>query len=118
MEEPTIICPKCKNEIKLTESLAAPYRIRNWKAACSARHSAAICPTQPQTKTTHENKILPRSPSRLRAPGCFQLCGRACPHHLQPELRGRARYGAARPETGRQRCEFRRYHGAARTRLG
>jgi len=24
MEEPTIICPKCKNEIKLTESLAAP----------------------------------------------------------------------------------------------
>jgi cellobiose-specific phosphotransferase system component IIA len=24
MSEPTIICPKCKNEIKLTESLAAP----------------------------------------------------------------------------------------------
>src|ERR1035437_6934617 len=24
MAEPTIICPKCKNEIKLTESLAAP----------------------------------------------------------------------------------------------
>ena len=24
MNEPTIICPKCKNEIKLTESLAAP----------------------------------------------------------------------------------------------
>lgn len=24
MPEPTIICPKCKNEIKLTESLAAP----------------------------------------------------------------------------------------------
>lgn len=24
MTEPTIICPKCKNEIKLTESLAAP----------------------------------------------------------------------------------------------
>ena len=24
MDEPTIICPKCKNEIKLTESLAAP----------------------------------------------------------------------------------------------
>ena len=24
MAEPTIICPKCKNEIKLTEALAAP----------------------------------------------------------------------------------------------
>ena len=24
MTEPTIICPKCKTEIKLTESLAAP----------------------------------------------------------------------------------------------
>src|SRR6267154_197877 len=24
MQEPTIICPKCKNEIKLNESLAAP----------------------------------------------------------------------------------------------
>src|ERR1700722_2400564 len=24
MAEPTVICPKCKNEIKLTESLAAP----------------------------------------------------------------------------------------------
>src|SRR6266487_6027461 len=24
MAEPTIICPKCRNEIKLTESLAAP----------------------------------------------------------------------------------------------
>ena len=24
MMEPAIICPKCKNEIKLTESLAAP----------------------------------------------------------------------------------------------
>jgi hypothetical protein len=24
MAEPTITCPKCKNEIKLTESLAAP----------------------------------------------------------------------------------------------
>ena len=24
MQEPTIICPKCKNEIRLTESLAAP----------------------------------------------------------------------------------------------
>lgn len=24
MPEPTIICPKCKTEIKLTESLAAP----------------------------------------------------------------------------------------------
>jgi hypothetical protein len=24
MSEPTIICPKCKNEIKLNESLAAP----------------------------------------------------------------------------------------------
>src|SRR5436309_3080304 len=24
MAEPTIVCPKCKNEIKLTESLAAP----------------------------------------------------------------------------------------------
>ncbi len=24
MTEPTIICPKCKQEIKLTESLAAP----------------------------------------------------------------------------------------------
>ena len=24
MSEPTIICPKCKAEIKLTESLAAP----------------------------------------------------------------------------------------------
>ena len=24
MSEPTIICPKCKTEIKLTESLAAP----------------------------------------------------------------------------------------------
>jgi len=24
MMEPTIICPKCKSEIKLTESLAAP----------------------------------------------------------------------------------------------
>jgi hypothetical protein len=24
MAEPTIICPKCKNEIKLNESLAAP----------------------------------------------------------------------------------------------
>ncbi len=24
MTEPTITCPKCKNEIKLTESLAAP----------------------------------------------------------------------------------------------
>ena len=24
MAEPTVICPQCKNEIKLTESLAAP----------------------------------------------------------------------------------------------
>ena len=24
MDEPTLICPTCKNEIKLTESLAAP----------------------------------------------------------------------------------------------
>ena len=29
MAEPTIICPQCKTEIKLTESLAAPlHRIR------------------------------------------------------------------------------------------
>jgi len=25
MTEPTIICPNCKTEIKLTESLAAPF---------------------------------------------------------------------------------------------
>lgn len=25
MTEPTITCPKCKTEIKLTESLAAPF---------------------------------------------------------------------------------------------
>ena len=24
MAEPTIVCPHCKNEVKLTESLAAP----------------------------------------------------------------------------------------------
>ena len=31
MSEPTIICPKCRNEIKLNESLAAPLIItKQW----------------------------------------------------------------------------------------
>ncbi|KKM20184.1 hypothetical protein LCGC14_1647960, partial [marine sediment metagenome] len=28
MSDPTIVCPKCKNEIKLTESLAGPLLIK------------------------------------------------------------------------------------------
>ncbi|MSU37327.1 MAG: DUF2130 domain-containing protein [Pedosphaera sp.] len=36
MSEPTIICPKCKNEIKLTESLAAPL-IESTKREFEAR---------------------------------------------------------------------------------
>src|ERR1035437_4532334 len=36
MAEPTIICPKCKNEIKLNESLAAPL-IESTRRDCEQR---------------------------------------------------------------------------------
>ena len=42
MTEPTIICPKCQNEIKLEESLAAPL-IEKTKQDYERRLAAERC---------------------------------------------------------------------------
>ena len=48
MTEPTIICPNCETEIKLTESLAAPL-------IASTRQATAARPSIHSTTCTNDN---------------------------------------------------------------
>lgn len=69
MAEPTIICPKCKNEIKLTESLAAPL-IESTRLDYEqrlAQKDLDIASRENQSATGRRRSPEQKTPSKIRS---------------------------------------------------
>ena len=83
MNEPVIVCPSCKTEIKLTESLAAPL-IESTRRACEQKMTQKEAGVAKREATIKQQQdVLAKAQdtvNRFRATSSIYPAGHICSH--------------------------------------